>query len=861
MNNDFSEISSLHSDQGNAQQPQQTRNPNTGDANILKVIEELEQFEGVQDGNSDLDAPDIKKNPPGPSNANGLVDKANSANQRVLDDKDARRLVIAYELKTKIEEIEARQPKEGYEEQLGVVVALEPVKVVLYVFMVAVLLLAKPAWCQDMGKSISYNCVDVLDPNNRVRVIKTGFLVLSPTTKNFVCLFAMAFIAALNLCKAGFSVSNKQERSSATVCLVLAVAYFGLSLAHYLGSLQSRTLDLCPVFFLVVGIAKLRRTSLLFTATLARSRFVFLFAALFVLFCSAVFFLLFREYDDFKDSRNGGFFDFDFSTFSSSLVTLTLTLFRDFNIAGIINYLNWSSPFYLTLYGLVAFVLRFFVQSILLGVLYYFYSRIFKDNLLDMRVKHPLLEDRITKMVREDRHSARDVSQALYDFTTPSAHKDSILEIENFHRKTQLNFFQMEDPSNPESVLETLRVFSKGLPKQYAMAAVDMAVLVGLLVSVESEKSISFAIYGLFLAVGFVQMSLAVAALASKTTPNCSFGEVAELLSCLASSLLILLSLISADNAVFVQMITLNPSFRKAIGLLVALRTTHLMKLLLKFGQVKYTVRLLQTAVGFISELLLTAFIIIFVYASIGIVLFGGQVHSNTIHALNLFYQSEMPTNYQHLNFNDYYYACLTLFTSTFSGVATPLKVNTIESKDFSVVPLFFFLSFFFLIQVCLLNILLGFIIDGLSSYLKQKRLDFAEAKHLESEGLNGGPREGGQARGVSRSEPNNELDGSRLSESLDVYLELKKKQSKGHNGQLHTIREEQQEDLFEDQDQPPKELPKQHELLGKNNTEEAKNSKMRSQQSLNLQNKNDQDAVVAIDPTVADFKKKKTAF
>lgn len=78
----------------------------------------------------------------------------------------------------------------------------------------------------------------------------------------------------------------------------------------------------------------------------------------------------------------------------------------------------------------------------------------------------------------------------------------------------------------------------------------------------------------------------------------------------------------------------------------------------------------------YIKDIFFCMVVFILLYASIGLILFGGTITQNTIEDLKKF--KDMPSEEIDLiyNFNDYYSAVFTLINIIFSGFAEIMKIN-----------------------------------------------------------------------------------------------------------------------------------------------------------------------------------------
>lgn len=114
--------------------------------------------------------------------------------------------------------------------------------------------------------------------------------------------------------------------------------------------------------------------------------------------------------------------------------------------------------------------------------------------------------------------------------------------------------------------------------------------------------------------------------------------------------------------------------------------------------------------------------IVMLLFSSVGITLFGGVMNSQA-----LVYWKEIigpDDNYdegiQYLNFNDYFNSLLILLTVILSGWQDPLKMMCFSMPNRNYNHNYFFVAFFVCANLFLLNVLIGFIIDNIVAYLSE---------------------------------------------------------------------------------------------------------------------------------------------
>lgn len=131
-------------------------------------------------------------------------------------------------------------------------------------------------------------------------------------------------------------------------------------------------------------------------------------------------------------------------------------------------------------------------------------------------------------------------------------------------------------------------------------------------------------------------------------------------------------------------------------------------------------------------QILLTTF---FVFSTIGIALFGGNVNSNTPALYKEKLGADLPTNYFLLNFNDFPNAMLILYINVINNNWIFFaNMTVLDKEDRYTWTKWFFVLFQLIVNIFIMNILVGFVIDNImtSFDLHQVETEEIEKKHCE---------------------------------------------------------------------------------------------------------------------------------
>lgn len=114
--------------------------------------------------------------------------------------------------------------------------------------------------------------------------------------------------------------------------------------------------------------------------------------------------------------------------------------------------------------------------------------------------------------------------------------------------------------------------------------------------------------------------------------------------------------------------------------------------------------------------------IVMLLFSSVGITLFGGVMNSEALLGWKKIIgpDDNYDEGIQYLNFNDYFNSLLILLTVILSGWQDPLKMMCFSMPNRNYNHNYFFVAFFVCANLFLLNVLIGFIIDNIVAYLSE---------------------------------------------------------------------------------------------------------------------------------------------
>lgn len=159
----------------------------------------------------------------------------------------------------------------------------------------------------------------------------------------------------------------------------------------------------------------------------------------------------------------------------------------------------------------------------------------------------------------------------------------------------------------------------------------------------------------------------------------------------------------------------IHETYVKLWGIACLMKFGRMVAVLSRIKQIGLTLEVFYNVLPFLSNLFGMTMIIFFVFATVGINIFGGNITNHT----PAFYQqkvgSPLPDGYQYLNFNDFPNAILTLYVNVINNNWMFVTNMLILSEDDSKVQQkWFFVFFQLIVNYFIMSILVGFVIDNI---------------------------------------------------------------------------------------------------------------------------------------------------
>lgn len=156
----------------------------------------------------------------------------------------------------------------------------------------------------------------------------------------------------------------------------------------------------------------------------------------------------------------------------------------------------------------------------------------------------------------------------------------------------------------------------------------------------------------------------------------------------------------------------------KAYCLFTIAKIISVIKFLRRIREMKLILDVMVKSSLFLLDLFGMMGIVMLLFSSIGISLFGGVINSSNIPNFEDITGEPFDDGLEFFNFNDYMNALVCLYSIILAGWQDFLRMTCFAYPKRSFLHNYYFVLFFLVANMFLLNILIGFIIDNIVEYL-----------------------------------------------------------------------------------------------------------------------------------------------
>lgn len=136
--------------------------------------------------------------------------------------------------------------------------------------------------------------------------------------------------------------------------------------------------------------------------------------------------------------------------------------------------------------------------------------------------------------------------------------------------------------------------------------------------------------------------------------------------------------------------------------------------------EIRIVLDVLINSAKFLIDVIGMMGIVVLLFSSAGITIFGGSMNSKVWSTYQTVVGEEAQDGFQFINFNDYLNAVTLLWVILLSGWQDILKCLCFGNPNRSMTHNYFFVCFFLIANLMLMNVLIGFIIDNIVAYLSE---------------------------------------------------------------------------------------------------------------------------------------------
>lgn len=164
----------------------------------------------------------------------------------------------------------------------------------------------------------------------------------------------------------------------------------------------------------------------------------------------------------------------------------------------------------------------------------------------------------------------------------------------------------------------------------------------------------------------------------------------------------------------------------KILEVIVFIRMLKLLTLLYEVKTMRVIFETLKNLMGPLNNLIVVMLTIFYVFAQLGMVIFGGQIRSDST---QIVHDSSIPDNYYLINFNDLMSAYVTLFILIVVNNWYVIVQMCVDIKGGALIYRYFFVIFYYFGVIIGLNIIIAFAID---MYAAVQRLEEQKEQNRE---------------------------------------------------------------------------------------------------------------------------------
>lgn len=158
----------------------------------------------------------------------------------------------------------------------------------------------------------------------------------------------------------------------------------------------------------------------------------------------------------------------------------------------------------------------------------------------------------------------------------------------------------------------------------------------------------------------------------------------------------------------------------KVYALATISKTITVIMFLRVIREIRIVLDVLINSAKFLIDVIGMLGIVVLLFSSAGITIFGGVMNSKVWVTYESIIGERADDGFQYINFNDYLNAVTVLWVVLLAGWQDPLRYLCFGMPNRGMSHNYFFVAFFVIANLMLLNVLIGFIIDNIVAYLSE---------------------------------------------------------------------------------------------------------------------------------------------
>lgn len=651
-----------------------------------------------------------------------------------IDSDDIRYKMACNKAVNALRHIEASALKPGYENYKSIITSLEQFKLVLILLITVILVLAIPDWC-EFKSNVSDDCRTSFNPAEKIIFIRSELpLIFRNAEKKSSIIILSTIVLLINLIKISLCRSDLREKTAFLLCFVVIIVQYAVYLVNTFDIYEINLFDVLTVFTIVFGVPQLQEILFKFINVLYNAKEIIIFLVLFIISFTVSCQIMFFGVENFTDAGDGNYFpSYDFTDFNRSLYSTSIASILGDSLVDVCAFMSYHFKFGILFFIPMNLLSLLFIKNFMMGMLYGYYTNLFDNDVNYIEENYPTLGESIKKEIAYERLDSKNL-RSLIEINFLKGNLDyNIYKIDKFYKDIDvLKYYNDPYEKNPDNLKSRLLSVTSTFRYNLIMGIVDIMKLffIVLVVEIENFTVIWYQLIAFLLSFTVsIDSSAKLFIFGFKGTLT-DYMYLYDLLgTCLSFTSLVICSIIY-DSEARSDFLMNNEFYLKAFCLLNVFNSFRALGLLTYNKQIRTVVEVVVKSFVFITDILSMICIIVFLYASIGMILFGGIYAERESDDP---FEKYDPYNAQFTcNFNDFYSAVLTLLNVMFVGWVGVAAGNQNADEEYGFTHYIFYISFYVFTNMSFLNIIFGFLIDNCQLYLKKsidEKVDSAGAR------------------------------------------------------------------------------------------------------------------------------------